>query len=101
MPPHGPHHHKWLVNVEYDQRSLADVASDLRNIADCLAAGGAIELEQAGQKHQLNPSDPCSFVLRYELMPRGEHKLKIELEWEPGNSTARSGVVAIRKPSKP
>ena len=90
MPQHH-RSHRWIINIEHDERSLADNASDMKSIAEALLAAGKVEIEQGGETHILEPLDPSGFVLRYEQMPGGEYKLKIELEWHRSVSPSNPG----------
>jgi len=97
--PYRHRSHRWIINIENDERVLAESASDIKSVAEALLAAGRIEIEQGGETHILAPSDPCSFVLRYEQMPGGEHKLKIELEWHRSASSSNpAGSVRISAP---
>jgi len=98
MPPHHHRSHRWIINIEHNERSLAESASDIKSIAEALLAAGKVEIEQGGETHILEPSDPCRFVIRHEQMPGGEHKLKIELEWLHGTFNTTSGPVRIGAP---
>ena len=89
-PPHkkpGHPQHEWLVNVE-EERSLADIAQTLSAVASHLAADGQVILNGT----IVAPNDPCEFMVRYERLPRGEFKLKLELTWEPDTVEPSDGI---------
>lgn len=78
-PPHDPRPPEWLINDE-KQRPLADVAQRLQKIGALLQERGAVRLGDI----EVRPMDTVFFVTRYERMPRGELKLKLELTWGEG-----------------
>ena len=95
---HRHRSHRWIINIEHDERALKDSAADMKSIAEALLAAGKVEIEQGGETHILEPLDSCRFVIRYEQMPGGEHKLKIELEWHHGTYNLPAGPVRIGPP---
>jgi len=98
MPQHH-RSHRWIINIENEERSLSDSAADIKSIAEALLSTGKVEIEQGGETHILEPLDPSGFVLRYEQMPGGEYKLKIELEWHRAAALGNpSGPVRIGAP---
>lgn len=79
-PAHHPHHHAeptWWLNLEREQ-TVAAFGDMLEKIARKLQEKGSVTI----QGHEIRPPQECLTVVRYERAPRGEIRLKIELEWE-------------------
>lgn len=76
---HPPHHHdhEWMYNVEKEE-DLNRIGSTIEKIGKLISERGYVKLGNV----TIKPPKVCYFVLRYERMPEGELKLKIELEWE-------------------
>jgi hypothetical protein len=85
-PPPPRQKHEWLVNVEAD-RPLHEIAQTLETVASKLRTDGSVKLNGVA----VTPPDPCEFMVRYERLPHGEMKLKLELTWEPDAVDYRSG----------
>lgn len=76
---HPPHHHdhEWMYNVEKEEK-LDIIGSTIEKIGKFISERGNVKLG----KITVQPPKVCYFVVRYERMPEGELKLRIELEWE-------------------
>ena len=98
---HRHHSHREIINIEQEERSRAEYASDIRAIAEALLSAGKVEIEQNGETVILEPADRCRSVFRYEQVPQGEYKFKIELEWQPAtpNLSSTGGPIRIGVPT--
>lgn len=86
MPHHwkhsGPHRdHVFMVN-QGGRLDLSDIAARIQKIGKILQDSGFLTLKSGDKEVEVRPPNPCDWLLRYEKLPRGELKLKIELEWE-------------------
>ncbi len=82
IQPHHPHlalRHKWMVNSE-QTNELADIGEQLIKIGQALKENGELTINDVNIAPQSQPL----FIVRYERLPRGELKLKLEIEWEDG-----------------
>lgn len=80
-PRRPGHDHEWYVNDER-RRSLADIGERLAQIGGRLKDSGSVKLDGV----EIRPSAEPWCVIRYERMPHGELKLKIDIEWVDGDS---------------
>ena len=62
------------------QRSRTEVATALRDLADQLDAGGAVDLELGGSRVSLDPTEPITF------------KLEGESDWQEGDTEAKQSI---------
>jgi amphi-Trp domain-containing protein len=63
-----------------EQKTRAEVASYLRQLADQLDGGGAVTLELGNQRVDLDPVDPITF------------KLEGESDWAEGDTEAKQSI---------
>jgi hypothetical protein len=87
VPPHHPHGTGWLYNYE-KELAVKEGLKSFAKIVSALFERGEVRL---GQTETVKPPERALFTIRYEQAPRGELKLKLEIEWEteevrPGNS---------------
>lgn len=68
--------------TKLDRRQAADV---LRRVADGLAAGHTVKLEQDGLEVKVEVADEVAFELEIELED-GETEVELELTWKTGGS---------------
>ncbi|MFO7944735.1 MAG: amphi-Trp domain-containing protein [Anaerolineales bacterium] len=76
---------KVLMKSE-EERSLADVARFLRDLADKIETN-QLTLHQGGEEIILDLTDPITLELKMEEEDKGsrtKHQFEIELEWYPG-----------------
>ena len=83
LPHHhrGPHPTGWISNFE-EQLSLTEGAEMFGDVIAALRANGRVTIDGVA----VEPPPEAWFTLRYEQMPKGELKLKLEIEWEPDAS---------------
>lgn len=62
------------------QKTRAEIASYLRELADQLDGDGDVTLDLGGTAVRLNPTDPVTF------------KLEGESDWSQGDSTAKQSI---------
>ncbi len=85
IQPHHPHlalRHKWIVNSE-QTHDLDAIGEQLVKIGQALIDNGELTLNDVNIAPQQQPL----FTVRYERLPRGELKLKLEIEWEDDTET--------------
>lgn len=63
-----------------EQRTRAEVATYLRDLADQLDADGAVTLDLGGEQVRLDPVDPITF------------KLEGESDWSEGDTQAKQSI---------
>ncbi len=93
IQPHHPHlalRHKWMVNSE-QTNELADIAEQLIKIGQALKENGELTINDVNIAPQSQPL----FIVRYERLPRGELKLKLEIEWEDGTDVPEQNSTLI------
>lgn len=88
QPPHGPHAVEagWIHNYE-EELPLNEGLEMFSKILTTLSQRGNVRI--AGTDVQ--PPPEAWFMLRYERMPRGELKLKMEIEWIPDATNTAPG----------
>jgi amphi-Trp domain-containing protein len=62
------------------ERTRAEVAATLHEMADQLDGGGPVTLEVGGRQVTLDPTEPVTF------------KLEAESDWSPGDTEAKQSV---------
>ncbi|SEO73082.1 amphi-Trp domain-containing protein [Halogranum amylolyticum] len=62
------------------EKTRAEIASYLRELAEQLDGGGDVTLELGGQQVRLNPTDPVTF------------KLEGESDWTEGDTEAKQSI---------
>lgn len=82
--PVGP---QFFVHMNRDM-DLGQISQRIQTIAEQLQQNKGFVLEQQGKVYEVRPSDPCSFKMVYELMPKGELSVKIELKWWPTETSS-------------
>lgn len=93
IQPHHPHlalRHKWMVNSE-QTNELADIGEQLIKIGQALKENGELTINDVNIAPQSQPL----FIVRYERLPRGELKLKLEIEWEDGTDVPEQNSTLI------
>lgn len=68
-----------------EQRSLAEVITFLRNIADNLEKQGFVPFEQDKQQVEAKPEGDIELETEYKVKGR-KHKIEIEIEWKDGST---------------
>ncbi len=90
-PPHHGHSQKWMVNSEQTD-NLENIAEQLIKIGHALKENGELTINDVNIVPQQQPL----FTVRYERLPRGELKLKLEIEWEDGaEATVQNNKLVI------
>lgn len=82
-PSHHIHHQKWMVNSEQTER-LENIADQLIKIGQALKENGELTINDVN----ITPQVESLFTVRYERLPRGELRLKLEVEWEDASEAA-------------
>jgi len=82
--PQPPHARAQFIKAEERERGLADIGARLQKIGEGLGDRGEVTLDSVVVK----PTDPCTYIMRYERMPAGELSLKMELLWWESESQA-------------
>jgi len=85
-PAHHPHHRqrqKWMVNSE-QTLELKDIGEQLIKIGQALKEKGELTINDVN----IIPEQQPHFTVRYERLPRGDLKLKLEIEWEDGTDAS-------------
>lgn len=83
---HHPHDHHIFFNFE-SEVSLDAAAQQFERLSSALSERGELNLRSGnGESISVAPASPVLFAIRYEQMPRGEHKLRVEIEWIPDRS---------------
>jgi len=86
-----------------EQKTRAEVASYLRQLADKLDEGGAVTLELGNQRVDLDPVDPITFKLEGESDwaegdTEAKQSIEFELVWWREAQTAEEGTLNIEQP---
>jgi len=85
-PAHHPHHRhrqKWMVNSE-QTLELKEIGEQLIKIGQALKENGELTINDVN----IVPEQQPHFTVRYERLPRGDLKLKLEIEWEDGTDAS-------------
>jgi amphi-Trp domain-containing protein len=85
-----------------EQKTRAEVASYLRQLADQLDGGGAVTLELGNQRVDLDPVDPITFKLEGESDwaegdTEAKQSIEFELVWWREAQTAEEGGLDIEQ----
>ena len=85
-----------------EQKTRAEVASYLRQLADKLDEGGAVTLELGNQRVDLDPVDPITFKLEGESDwaegdTEAKQSIEFELVWWREAGTAKEGTLNIEQ----
>ena len=85
-----------------EQKTRAEVASYLRQLADQLDGGGAVMLELGDQRVDLDPVDPITFKLEGESDwaegdMEAKQSIEFELVWWREAQTAEEGALNIEQ----
>jgi amphi-Trp domain-containing protein len=85
-----------------EQKTRAEVASYLRQLADQLDGGGAVTLELGNQRVDLDPVDPITFKLEGESDwaegdTEAKQSIEFELVWWREAQTAEEGGLNIEQ----
>jgi hypothetical protein len=79
-PPPPPHHnHAWMVNEEREW-VLSELAGIIELVGSKLKENGYVKLND----YEVRPPSIIDGMVRYERMPHGDLKLKIEMTWVDG-----------------
>ena len=95
--------HRSMGEVETEeQKTRAEVASYLRQLADQLDGGGAVTLELGTQRVNLDPVDPITFKLEGESDwaegdTEAKQSIEFELVWWREAQTAEEGTLNIEQ----
>jgi hypothetical protein len=81
--PHQPHDAGWFYNYE-KELSIKEGLAALSKVIKALTERGEVRL----RKETVKLPESARFVIRYEQAPRGELKLKLEIEWEADGAHA-------------
>lgn len=81
-----------------EQKTRAEVASHLRQLADQLDGGDAVTLELGNQRVELDPVDPITFKLEGESDwaegdTEAKQSIEFELVWWREAQTAKEGAL--------
>jgi hypothetical protein len=89
-PPHRPHEHLWIYSAE-GIVSPAQAGEVLARLASEISESGSVELggEQVMLPEQLRA------VVRHEVLPRGEHVVKVELIWDGPNGNTGHPIAEL------
>ena len=84
-----------------EQKTRAEIATYLRELADQLDGGGDVTLELGGQQVRLNPTEPVTFKLEGESDwsegdTEAKQSIEFELVWWRDARTADEGTLDIR-----
>jgi amphi-Trp domain-containing protein len=84
------------------QRTRAEVATFLRDLADQLDSEGALVLDLGGTTVQLDPTDPITFKLEGESDwsegdTEAKQSIEFELVWWRDAATADDGTLDIQE----
>ena len=75
-----------MTEIEWQSKpGREEAAALLRRVADGLAAGGKVKLEQDGFGLKVAPADEVDLVIEVEL-ENGRTEVELELSWEAGGS---------------
>ncbi|WP_433634001.1 amphi-Trp domain-containing protein [Halomicrococcus sp. NG-SE-24] len=85
-----------------EQKSRAEIATYLRDLADQLEAEGDVSLDLGGQQVVLNPADPVTFKLEGESDwaegdTEAKQSIEFELVWWRDAQTADEGTLDVRE----
>lgn len=85
-----------------EQKTRAEIATYLRDLADQLDGGGGVTLDLGGTTVQMDPTNPVTFKLEGESdWSRGESEAKqsieFELVWWREATTAEEGTLDIQE----
>lgn len=75
-------------------KSREEIATNLRSVADALAADGAVKLVSGEQSVTLEVPDHASFEIKAERETNGsapELSLELEIEWREGEESGSDG----------
>jgi hypothetical protein len=89
-PQHRPHEHLWLYSAE-GIVSPAQAGEVLGRLASGISESSTVELggEQVTLPEQLRA------VVRHEVLPRGEHVVKVELIWDGPDGNAGHPIAEL------
>jgi amphi-Trp domain-containing protein len=75
-----------MTEIEWETKLDRQQAADLlRGVAEGLAAGDTVKLEQDGLELKVEVADEVAFELEIELED-GETEVELELRWKAGGS---------------
>ena len=85
-----------------EQRTRAEIATYLRDLADQLDSGGDVTLDLGGTVVQLNPTGPVTFKLEGESDwsqgdTEAKQSIEFELVWWRDASTPEEGTLDIHE----
>ncbi|MDF9744480.1 amphi-Trp domain-containing protein [Natrinema salsiterrestre] len=85
-----------------EQRSRAEIATDLREMADQLDSDGDLTLELGGTRVRLDPTEPVTFKLEGESDwsegdTEAKQSIEFELVWWREAKTAEEGTLDVQE----
>lgn len=83
-----------------EQRTAAEVATALRELADQFEAGGAVTLEIGGETAHVTPTEPITMKLEAESdwqqgEPEAKQSVEVELVWRREVTEEAEGRVDV------
>jgi hypothetical protein len=78
--PHNPSYNKYPARLENEERvrPIDEIGERLMKIGSLLTEDGKFKLGRT----EISPPKDCRFIIRFELTPKGEFSLKLELVWD-------------------
>ena len=81
-----------MTEIEWERKLSREQAAELlRSLADGLAGGGEVELEQDGFELKVAVGDEIEVEIEVGL-DEGKTEVELELKWETGGSRSAAGA---------